>query len=137
MDADEKSLVCDTTLNLTHKINKFNFIPGMFASIQIGLPVMQDSVRIPTTAISYTMYGNSVFVIEKLKDKQDKERFTVKRVFLSTGDSDGNDTLVTKGLKPGQMIVSVGELKLQNGTEVVIDNRNPLLPHNNIDALGE
>ena len=137
LDADENSLVCDTTLNLTHKINKFNFIPGMFASIQIGLPVMQDSVRIPTTAISYTMYGNSVFVIEKLKDKQDKERFTVKRVFLSTGDFDGNDTLVTKGLKPGQMIVSVGELKLQNGTEVVIDNRNPLLPHNNIDALGE
>jgi membrane fusion protein (multidrug efflux system) len=136
-DAGEIGLVCDTSVNVIHKINQFNFIPGMFASIQIELPIIHNRVMVPTTAISYTMYGNSVFVIDSLKNEQEQERYTVRRVFVSTGDSDGDYTLVTKGLKAGQMIVSIGELKLQNGTQVVIDNHNPLPHHDNIEALGE
>lgn len=131
------AIQCDTTLNQNHKITQFNFIPGMFASIKINLPKVPNMVVLPTTAISYTMYGNSVFTINKSTDKHQHETLTVKRVFVNTGETHGNYTVITHGLNAGQLVVSAGELKLQDGTQVVIDTNNPLLDHDNIDELGE
>jgi membrane fusion protein (multidrug efflux system) len=47
-------------------------------------------------------------------------------VFISTGDQQGNDIIIQTGLKPGQEVVNTGELKLKNGTRVVINNSLPL-----------
>ena len=68
------------------------------------------------------MYGNSVFIVEKAKDKKDNDQFIVKQVFVKTGESQNNETVILEGLKKGQQVVSSGELKLQNGTHVVINN---------------
>ena len=84
------------------------------------------------------MYGNSVYVIEKEKDKKDKkDSLIVKRVFVNTGEQQGNDTVILSGIKAGQQIVSAGELKLQDGTHVAIDNSVRLDKTLNLDDLGE
>ncbi len=111
---------CSTILNNKNKISDFNFVPGMFASINIELPPIPNVIVVPSTAISYSLYGNSVFVIEK--DKSNKDLLVVKRVFIKTGEEKGNYTVITSGLKSGQLVVSSGELKLENGTRVVINN---------------
>ena len=46
----------------------------------------------------------------------------VKRVFVNTADAEGNFTVITKGIKEGQQVVSSGEFKLQDGTAVAINN---------------
>ena len=132
--AGNKTLVsCDTDLNTKNNITAFNFIPGMFASIEIEQPVTPHVLVVPSTAISYTLYGNSVFVIEKNKDST----LQVKRVFVGTGEQQGNDTVITKGLKVGQLVVGSGELKLQDGTSVTINNDVLLNNIQNPDLLGQ
>lgn len=136
----EKPIVsCDTELNTKNHIERFNFMPGMFASIEIEQPSIPNVVVLPSTAISYTLYGNSVFVIEKEKNSDDKngEILRVKRVFVNTGDSQGNYTMITKGIKAGQMVAASGELKLQDGTHVTINNDVPLNHIENAEQLGQ
>lgn len=120
-NVSEKMIVsCDSQTNQAHKITQFNFIPGMFASIQIIQPTQKNVILLPTTAISFSLYGDSVYLVEK--DKEKSERLIAKRVFVVTGEQQGNETVIKKGIKPGQQIVDSGELKLQEGTAVVVNN---------------
>lgn len=130
---------CNSELNKANHISQFAFIPGMFASLRIEQPSISNVIVLPSTAISYSLYGNSVFVIEKdaKKDKEGKEILRVKRVFVSTGEQEGNYTIIKKGLTVGQEVVSSGELKLQNGSRVVVNNSVKLIDIKNPDKLGQ
>ncbi len=130
---NKKIISCNTDLNTKNKIIHFNFIPGMFAAIEIEQPTIPNTVVLPTTAISYSLYGNSVYRIEKNKE----DHLFVKRIFVSTGDQHGNYTVITKGINPGDQVVSSGELKLQDGTPVAINNTVQLKDIENPDQLGE
>jgi membrane fusion protein, multidrug efflux system len=134
-------IICKSKTNKDNKVTKFNFVPGMFASIKINQPLIKDIIKIPSSAISYTMYGDSVFIIEKdktnQKDKNGKDILTVKRVFVTTGDSEGNYTVIKNGLRPNQLVVSSGELKLQDGTRVTINNSVKLKDSSNTEELGQ
>lgn len=127
---DQTIVSCDTKLNEKNHVTNFHFVPGMFASIKIEQPAIAHVLVVPSTAISYTLYGDSVFVIEKNK----QGLLYVKRVFITAGEQQGNDTVIKKGLKAGQLVASSGELKLQDATPVTINNEvllnntpNPLL----------
>ncbi|MBA2657931.1 MAG: efflux RND transporter periplasmic adaptor subunit [Tatlockia sp.] len=137
-DGDKTIISCNTAINRANHITQFAFIPGMFASIKVEQPEIPNLIILPSTAISYSLYGNSVFVIEKdsKKDKDGKEILLVKRTFVSTGEQEGNYTIIKKGLKAGQEVVSSGELKLQNGARVVINNTVRLNDINNPKTLG-
>ncbi|KTD32049.1 efflux RND transporter periplasmic adaptor subunit [Legionella israelensis] len=133
-----KTVVCNSELNDKNNVDQFIFLPGMFASIDVSQPPVPNTVVLPSTAISYSLYGNSVFVIEKgKKDKQGKDILTVRRVFVSTGEQRGNYTVIKKGIKAGQLVVSSGELKLQNGTRVTINNDVKLEDIKDPDKLGQ
>ena len=109
----------------------------MFSAIELEQPVIHDVIAVPSTAISYTMYGDSVFVVQKHQNQAQKDILTVKRVYVTPGEIHGNYTVIKKGLQANQLVVSAGELKLQDGTEVILDSNNVLVDHNNIDLLGE
>lgn len=128
-------IVCNTKLNTDSKTTEFNFVPGMFARIEIEQPPIHDQIVLPSTAISYSLYGNSVFVIEK--DKSDPSILRVNRVFIKTGDQKGNYTVIRSGVKAGQIVVSSGELKLQNGTRVVINNTIKLDETADLKKIGQ
>lgn len=131
-----KTLVsCNSELNAKNNVVQFNFIPGMFADIEVEQPVIPHVVVLPTTAISYSLYGNSVYVIET--DKTNKDVLIVKRVFVKTGDQQGNYTVIKRGVSAGQQVVSSGELKLQDGTRVVINNDVKLADTEDLNQLSE
>ncbi|WP_172468410.1 efflux RND transporter periplasmic adaptor subunit [Legionella gratiana] len=137
-----KSIVsCNSDLNTQNKIHSFTFVPGMFASIEISQPSIPNTVIVPSTAISYSLYGNAVYVIEKnadgKKNKDGSDLLTVKRVFVTVGEQQGNYTVIKKGVKAGQLVVSAGEIKLQNGTPVTINNEVRLEEVSNPEMLGQ
>jgi len=115
---ESENITCDTKNNTNEKVDQFAFLPGMFVSMDIEQPAIEKALVLPSTAIAYSLYGDSVFVIEKNADKQ----MVVRRVFVKTGDKQGNLVRITDGLKAGQTVVSAGEVKLKNGTPVVINN---------------
>lgn len=132
---------CNTEVNTKNHIAQFAFIPGMFASIVVKQPTVGKVIVLPSTAISYSLYGDSVFIIEKDKDgKKDEKgntRLHVRRVFVVTGEQEGNFTVIKSGVKAGQLVVSSGELKLQNNTRVVINNSVKLNSTNQPSTLGQ
>lgn len=97
--------------------------PGMFARIQIQLPQTEDVVVIPRTAISYSPYGNSVFVISEEAAEGAEPRLVAKSRFVQTGRERGDLVTILDGLKPGERVATSGLLKLRNGASVIINNK--------------
>jgi len=133
-------ITCDSELNQKNQIKSYVFIPGMFASIEIEQPAQPNTVIVPSTAVSYSLYGNAVYVIEKDKEKKNDDGtdlLIVNRLFVTTGEQKGNYTVIKQGIRPGQLVVSTGDLKLQNGTPVVINNTVNLNDTSNPETLGQ
>jgi membrane fusion protein (multidrug efflux system) len=101
----------------------FELYPGMFAAIKVWLKEQKNTVTLPQTAISYSLHGDSVFLIKAdAKDKSGKPILHVYRGYVKTGERRGGEVSILDGVKAGDQVVTSGQLKLQNGTHVLIDN---------------
>ncbi len=92
-------------------------VPGMFANIKVLLPVKKDVVVVPADAVTYTLYGNSIYV---LTDKKDNNEYTAKLTIVKTGETQNDKTEVLSGIKSGDIVVTNGQLKLQNNSTVKV-----------------
>jgi len=95
--------------------------PGMFGSVDVQLPATEKVITLPLTAIVYNPYGNAVYVVER--PGKEGGDLTVRQQFVQTGATRGDQVAITKGVKPGDVVVTAGQLKLRNGTTVVINNK--------------
>ncbi|MCF5724523.1 efflux RND transporter periplasmic adaptor subunit [Pseudomonas syringae] len=103
-------------------------LPGMFTSLDVLLPNPTAQIVVPESAITYTLYGNSVYAVaEKKSESGEVEKDTnghpiliAERRFVETGERRGGLVLVSKGLNAGEQVVSAGQLKLDNGTPIAI-----------------
>ncbi|MEM7136472.1 MAG: efflux RND transporter periplasmic adaptor subunit [Myxococcota bacterium] len=91
--------------------------PGAFANLSLLLPNTEDVVMIPRTAIAYTLYGDTVFVLDpKTKTKRDGvTAYQVKKTTITPGAEQGSNVVIDKGLEPNQLIVTSGQLRLEDG----------------------
>jgi membrane fusion protein (multidrug efflux system) len=100
-----------------------NLRPGMFVKVDVVLPVEDQVLAIPTTAVLYAPYGDSVFVVEEEKsEKNGQPGKIVRQQFVRLGEKRGDFVSVVSGLKEGETVVSTGAFKLRNGQAVVVDN---------------
>jgi multidrug efflux system membrane fusion protein len=99
--------------------------PGMFATTTVVLPDRPAVVTVPETAVDYTLYGDSVFLITEKKDDDGKTSLTAVRTFVRTGNRINGRAEIVSGLKAGDRVVAVGQLKLQSGTAVAISSDGP------------
>src|SRR5271154_1048813 len=120
---DTRNIRVQATLDNPDHILK----PGMFATTTAVLPDKPAVVTVPETAIDYTLYGDSVFLITEKKTDDGKTSLTVVRTFVRTGNRVNGRAEVLSGLKPGDRVVAVGQLKLQSGAAVAIST-DPLPP---------
>ena len=98
--------------------------PGMFATTTVVLPDKPPVVTVPETAVDYTLYGDSVYLITE-KEADGKTSLTVTRTFVQTGSRIEGRAEILKGVKPGDRVVAVGQLKLQPGAAVTISADPP------------
>jgi len=98
---------------------------GMFANISISAGKPIQVVTVSKSAITYSLYGNSVFLVTPDKDKKDDKgqpALTANEVFVKLGDDHGNRVSVLDGVKTGDLVVTSGMQKLHTGATVVINN---------------
>ena len=95
---------------------------GMFVRVAVELPVNDNLVVVPATAIAYASYGNSVYVIEKMKGKDGEEYLGARQQFVTLGQTRGDLVSVTTGLKAGEQVASAGVFKLRPGLRVQVNN---------------
>jgi len=99
----------------------------MFATTTIVLPEKPPVITVTETAVDYTLYGDSVFLITEKKADDGKTSLAAVRTFVQTGNRIGGRAEILKGLNPGDRVVAVGQLKLQSGAAVTIST-DPLPP---------
>jgi membrane fusion protein (multidrug efflux system) len=99
-------------------------LPGMFARVGVDSGAKKRYLTLPQTAITYNPYGSTVFVVKpgEQKDAKGNGEQVVQQVFVTTGETRGDQVAILTGLQQGQEVVSSGQLKLKNGAPVVIDN---------------
>jgi len=93
---------------------------GMFATTTVVLPDKPPVLVVPETSVDYTLYGDSVYLITEKKEDDGKTSLTAVRTFVQTGNRVNGSAEILKGLKPGDRVVAVGQLKLQSGSAVAI-----------------
>jgi membrane fusion protein, multidrug efflux system len=118
---DTRNIRVQATLDNPDHILK----PGMFTTTTVVLPDKPAVVTVPETAVDYTLYGDSVFVITEKKEDDGKTSLTAVRTFVRTGNRVDGRAEILSGLKAGDRVVAVGQLKLQSGAAVAISTEQP------------
>jgi multidrug efflux system membrane fusion protein len=103
-------------------------LPGMFANLRVVLPPTENAVTLPETAVDFTLYGDSVFLVQEEKSESGESVLKVVRTPVKTGDRFGGRVIITSGVKPGDRIAASGQIKLSNGALVTITESTALTP---------
>ncbi len=140
----------NVSLEATFANPQRQLLPGMFVRVTVDVGDKQRYLTLPQTAITYNPYGSTVFVLKPAAAKPaptegaDKEAkaappttnagkeakaapgaasgLEAQQVFVTTGETRGDQVAIVKGVEEGQEVVTSGQLKLKNGTPVVVDN---------------
>jgi multidrug efflux system membrane fusion protein len=96
-------------------------LPGMFVNAAVVLPLQPDVMVLPETAVDYTLYGDSVYVIrEDGKDANGKPILKAVRTPVKTGARVGGKVAILEGVEPGEQVIAAGQVKVQNGAQVAV-----------------
>ncbi len=97
-------------------------LPGMYASVSVDAGKSQRFLTVPQTAVSFNPYGATVYIVEE--GKQDgKPALIVRQNFVTTGATRGDQVAILSGIKEGESVVTSGQIKLKNGSHVIVDNK--------------
>ncbi|HEV2161658.1 MAG TPA: efflux RND transporter periplasmic adaptor subunit [Stellaceae bacterium] len=98
-------------------------LPGMYAKVTIDVGSEERYVTLPQTAIIYNPYGNTVYLVEdKGKDAQGHPQLQAQQAFVTTGPTRGDQVAILKGVDTGATVVTAGQMKLRNGSPVIVNN---------------
>ena len=119
VDASSRNVQVRATLkNADHKL-----LPGMYATVDISTGAPRNYITLPQTAITYNPYGDTVYVVDNKGAQEDgKPQLVARQTFVTTGPTRGDQVAVLKGINEGETIVTAGQIKLHNGTPLLIDN---------------
>ena len=95
--------------------------PGMFAKIEILRAATAAVTTVPVSAVSYNLHGDSVFLVKDGNDGRE-----ALRAFVTLGERREGRVAVLKGVAPGDLVVTSGQVKLETGAKVEIRSDDPL-----------
>lgn len=107
-------------------------LPGMFADVAVLAGKPGKVVTVPRTAITYSLYGDSVYVLKPKEGqpapaKPEDTVYVVERRFIKSGQVRQERVAITSGLADGEQVVTSGQVKLTNGSLVRVDNSQALV----------
>jgi multidrug efflux system membrane fusion protein len=94
--------------------------PGQFVDVVLTLATQPDAILAPTAAIQTGQQGTYAFVL-KPDQTVESRPVTVDRTL-------GDQSVTTKGLNPGEQVVTEGQLRLVPGTKVSVRQPAPSAP---------
>ena len=125
VDAATRNVMVEATISNPEK----ELAPGMFATVAVDAGAPHSYITVPQTVISYNPYGDVVFVVTQENDKDGKSIMVAKQRFVVVGDTRGEQVAIASGLKEGDTVVTSGQIKLKNGSQITVNNA--LVPSSN------
>jgi membrane fusion protein (multidrug efflux system) len=119
VDASSRNVQVRATLqNADHRL-----LPGMYATLDIKVGEPQRYITLQQTAITYSPYGDSVYVVDDKGNGPDgKPQLVARQTFVTTGATRGDQVAVLTGVNEAETVVVAGQIKLHNGSTVLINN---------------
>jgi membrane fusion protein, multidrug efflux system len=112
-------------------------LPGMFANVSVLVGEPTDVVTVARTAVAYSLYGDSLYVVKTAEPAKpgegqappaDAQPLVAERRFIRSGPVREDRVVVLSGVETGEQVVTTGQLKLNPGASIRIDNTQPLKP---------
>ncbi len=103
--------------------------PGMFAPVTVRFGVEANAISVPTAAIQTGQQGQFVYIVAPAEGGADAKQAELRPVTVARNV--GARSVIAKGLKPGEIVVTDGQLRLTNGTRVEIRDPNATAPRVN------
>jgi membrane fusion protein (multidrug efflux system) len=123
-------------------------LPGMFANTAVLAGEPRELVTVPRTALTYSLYGDSVWVVKEGASEEDAQptasaegagaaiaadapeapTLTAERRFVRVGQTEEGRIAILEGIKTGEQVITSGQLKLQPGVAIKVDNADALKP---------
>ncbi|WP_061038130.1 efflux RND transporter periplasmic adaptor subunit [Vibrio coralliirubri] len=109
---------------------------GMYVDATLITSESDTIMAVPSVAISYTLYGNTVFVLDTStkkasehtsKDASPFYEYKVVQRTVEVGPKQGGYVGVVSGLKAGDVVVTSNQHQLKNGGWVLVNNQHPLI----------
>ncbi|WP_258186000.1 efflux RND transporter periplasmic adaptor subunit [Vibrio splendidus] len=109
---------------------------GMYVDATLITSESDTIVAVPSVAISYTLYGNTVFVLDTStkktsehtsKDASPFYEYKVVQRTVEIGPKQGGYVGVVSGLKEGDVVVTSNQHQLKNSGWVLVNNQHPLI----------
>jgi membrane fusion protein (multidrug efflux system) len=122
VDAATRTIQVRATIDNTNMALR----PGMFASVSLATAAPQNLVTLPQTAISYNPYGDTVYTVANGTGPDGKPALIATERFVQVGDTRGDQVAILKGIAAGDTVVTAGQLKLHNGSSVIVNNSVPV-----------
>jgi multidrug efflux system membrane fusion protein len=94
--------------------------PGQFVRVKLRLETLRDATVVPQQALQTGQDGQFVFVVQ--------DDMTVEQRPVMVGQRAGEDVVIQSGLRPGEPVVTDGQLRLEQGTRVQLADANGLAP---------
>lgn len=130
VDPDTRNVEIEATLGNEQQ----RLLPGMFGTATVNIGKPKQYLTLPISAVSFNPYGEIVFIVKQQgKDEQGKPKYIANQSFVTVGDTRGDQIAILTGLKDGDIVVTSGQLKLRNGSQVVINNT--VMPSNNPNPM--
>lgn len=140
-EIDSKTRAIQVRAKLTNQAKKIK--PGMFLNVHLMLPPEKNITTVPQSAINYTLYGDSVYVLHPIKNDKgkikkasynspqnptkkiqtDQKLYKAKLNQVKIGRLQGKKASITKGIQSGVKVVTSGQIKLKDGDKVIINNQ--------------
>ena len=111
-------------------------LPGMFANVVVLAGDPRDVVTVPRTSVTYSLYGDSVYAVKQVAAETPKAddkagaaaepKLVADRRFVKTGEAREDRVVILSGVAVGEQVITTGQLKLNPGAAIRIDNTQPL-----------
>ena len=88
--------------------------PGQFVNVVLTLTTIPNAVLVPSQAVQVSQIGTYVFIV--------KPDHTANLVTVVVGRTYNGETVIEKGISPGDTVVTDGQLQLLSGKKVEIKN---------------
>jgi membrane fusion protein (multidrug efflux system) len=120
LDAVNRTVMVQATVANAEQLLR----PGMFVSAAIQLGQVDRVVSVVKIAVDYSLYGDSVYVVVPgaAAAPGDKPAMKAERRAVLLGPQRGDRIAVLRGLEAGEEVIVAGQMKLQNGFPVIVDN---------------
>lgn len=118
VDADSRNVHVEAVFANSER----RLVPGMYVTVSLQTGSPERHITLPQTSVMVNPYGDTAFLVEEGKDAEGKPVLTAKQVFVTLGSKRGDQVAILNGIAEGQTVVTSGQLKLKNGTKILVNN---------------